>query len=405
MLGELLATAEFRERFSTPQQVAESTGVELEAALRSSWENPVEFPPLQQSVFPGDQVVLVLQHQLPHPLQVITTVVDQFKEWGLAVEDLSVVVSPSTARTLGLSDDVSPSSDEQDPNEKEPTVAQLMIGQDVLDVEIHDPDNSRGLSYVAANEAGQPVYLNRRLVDADWVVPISAPLPGRREDCLYPEFADAAGSQRIGDADAEPQVSNAEIRLANEMLGAFFSVLLIYGPGQALLGAVAGARDVVESQARKAVDPLWQVDYQGAASMALATIETEAVEQTWTDVVDAVRLADRLVPGDGPLVVWTELAQRPGDVIRRACQVQFDSGQDLHGVPEHVLELAEVLRRRPVYLHSRLDEELVEDLGLGFLASTQELMRVSKAHDECLLIRDAHRCQPPPAASPLGATE
>ena len=155
MLGELLATAEFRERFSTPQQVAESTGVELEAALRSSWDNPVEFPPLRQSVFPGDQVAVVLQNQLPHPLEVITTVVDQFKEWGLDVEDLSVVVSPSTARTLGLSNDGSPAANDQDPNEKEPTVAQLAIGQDVLDVEVHDQVCGHGVGLAAWPTAGK----------------------------------------------------------------------------------------------------------------------------------------------------------------------------------------------------------------------------------------------------------
>ena len=38
--------------------------------------------------------------------------------------------------------------------------------------QIHDGEDDKKVSYLVANEAGDPVYLNRLLVDADVVLPL-----------------------------------------------------------------------------------------------------------------------------------------------------------------------------------------------------------------------------------------
>ena len=55
--------------------------------------------------------------------------------------------------------------------------------------------------------------------------------------------------------------------------------------------------------------------------------------------------------------------------------------------------LAEILSERPVYLRSRLNRNAVEELGLGFVETSDEVLRIAEPHSDCLLIRDAHKCQ------------
>lgn len=391
MLGELLDNPDFRGKFETPQRQADAEGVALADALRRSWEEPIDFPPLHQAVYPGDQVVLVLQHQLPQPRAVIEVVVDQLLQWGLELEDLSVVVSPATARSLGIQLREPAGAAESTANQ----IETLTTARGELELEVHNAFNSHGLSYVAANEGGLPVYLNRRLVDADLVLPISAPQPGQQADCLYPEFADDAGRLRLADAETDPRAAQEEVLLANDMLGAFFTVQLVYGPGQRLQDVISGARQEAGAQAQQEVTPLWRVEYHGEAGVALASIESEPGEQSWSDVADAVGLADVLVPGEGPLVIWSQLEQEPGAGVRRACQAPFESVIELDDLPERLQLLADVLGRRPVYLHSRLDANLVEELGLGYIDTAEEVLRVARPFEQGLLIRDAHRCRPP----------
>ena len=73
--------------------------------------------------------------------------------------------------------------------------------------------------------------------------------------------------------------------------------------------------------------------------------------------------------------------------------------EELDDLPERLQALADVLGRRPVYLHSGLESGIVEELGLGYIATPDEVLRVARPFEQGLLIRDAHRCRPP---IPLG---
>jgi hypothetical protein len=49
------------------------------------------------------------------------------------------------------------------------------------------------------------------------------------------------------------------------------------------------------------------------------------------------------------------------------------------------------MQRGRVYLMSNLDEETVEDLGLGYISSVEEIDRLAQRCDSCILLADAHR--------------
>jgi len=153
----------------------------------------------------------------------------------------------------------------------------LKFGFNTIQCQVHDPSNVAGLAYLAANEAGDPVYANRLLVESDVVIPVAAALPGdisRQIDCVYPCFSGVAAQERLGSSEISGLAKQLEIALANDTLGAFF---------------------VVE--------------------MVVASIESDGDRQTWDDIVEAVLLADRVATGDGPIVVLSEVKKKPN----RAC--------------------------------------------------------------------------------------
>jgi hypothetical protein len=61
--------------------------------------------------------------------------------------------------------------------------------------------------------------------------------------------------------------------------------------------------------------------------------------------------------------------------------------------------LAEALERVQVFLLSDLDEASVEDLGVGHVGSTEQLERLSRQFDSCILLGNAQHAF---LASPAG---
>lgn len=55
--------------------------------------------------------------------------------------------------------------------------------------------------------------------------------------------------------------------------------------------------------------------------------------------------------------------------------------------------VAGIIKDRPVFLKSALPEQTVEELGLGHLKSVSEILRMAESHENCLVIRDAHKTQ------------
>lgn len=55
--------------------------------------------------------------------------------------------------------------------------------------------------------------------------------------------------------------------------------------------------------------------------------------------------------------------------------------------------VAGIIKDRPVFFKSELSEQAVEELGLGHLQSANEILRMAESHENCLVIRDAHKTQ------------
>ena len=402
MINELLADSEFQAKFVSPQAESDDRAeFDLAAELRSAFKDPIMYPAFTESVFAGDSVAIVLQDDLRGPREVLESLIAQFEESNVSPADISVVISEATAQALGAK----PADYQLPPETKDeqpPLMFPLKFGFNTIQCQVHDPSNVAGLAYLAANEAGDPVYANRLLVESDVVIPVAAALPGdnsRQVDCVYPCFSGVAAQERLASADVSGLAKRLEVALANDTLGAFFVIQLVDGPGGKLSQVFCGERTRVAAKARETVNRNWSFDYEGEAEMVVASIESEDDRQTWDDIVAAVLLADRVTVGDGPIVVLTEVKKKPSRQIAKALQAQFEDGPT-GKTTEELRALASVVESRSVFLKSRLAPSVVEDLGLAPLDSLKQVNRIAEAVSTGLVIRDAHKCQLPVASRP-----
>ena len=143
--------------------------------VRSALEHPLEFPPFRQMVVPGDRVAIALDASLGKLGPVLHVLDELLRRSGVDAGDVTVVATPGGRVSLG--------------GELPPGVA----------YEVHDPGDSRRLAYLATTEEGRRIYLNRKLTDADVVVPVGRlgydPVLGYRG----PWRRGVPGAQRRGD--------------------------------------------------------------------------------------------------------------------------------------------------------------------------------------------------------------
>ena len=402
MINDLLADSEFQAKFVSPQAESDDqVEFDLQAELRSAFKDPIMYPAFTESVFAGDSVAIVLQDDLVGPREVLESLIAQFEESNVSPADISVVISEATARALGAQ----PADYQLPPETKDeqpPLMFPLKFGFNTIQCQVHDPSNVAGLAYLAANEAGDPVYANRLLVESDVVIPVVAALPGdgnRQIDGIYPCFSGVAAQERLASAEVSGLAKRLEVALANDTLGVFFVVQLVDGPGGKLSQVFCGERTRVAAKARETANRNWSFDYVGEAEMVVASIESEGDRQTWDDIVAAVLLADRVMVDDGPIVVLTEVKKKPNRQIAKALQAQFEDGPT-GKTTEELQALASVVESRSVFLQSRLAPSVVEDLGLAPLDSLKQVNRIAEAVSTGLVIRDAHKCQLPVASQP-----
>ena len=394
-------------KFAKPQlEVEDRPNVDVAAAFESALKQPLLYPPLEQSVFPGDDIAIVLQTDLPRSKLVLESLLEQLYRLKIEPADIVVIITAKTAAQLGIDSRLIESEKEQLAEGTQPGTFSHDLGKESINFQVHDAENQAGHSYLAANADALPVHVNRLLVDADVVLPIGWPSAGeasQQTDCIYPDFSNESTLARYRSRKSPFLTRWNEIQLANDTLGAFFTIQLVCGPGDSIHSVIAGSRNEVIKLARERTNQLWAFQWdQGDVEMTVATIESEADDQNWDDFANALITASRFTCSDGPIVIWSDISVPASRQIRRALMSQFEDGisTKLDKTMQHV---AAIVNERPVYLRCGLAQNGVEELGLGFVQDASEVVRISESRESGLLIRDAHRCQTSATAGQLKA--
>jgi hypothetical protein len=338
---------------------------DLPGLVREALENPRDFPPLRRTVVPGDRVAIPLGPAVPDADIILAEVVAILREAGVEPEGITVLAAPGAHA---------------------PGTLHLPAGVTRID---HDPDDRARMAYLASTAAGRRVYLDRMLTDADVVLPIGRlaydPVLGYDGPwgAIFPGLSDretvraaAAGALASLPEPGDRVPLFDEAAEVGWLLGSLFHVAVAPGV-RGVAGIVAGREDLVRADGVRAIQDAWSVATDAWAELVVAGIGVAGVPSTLDDLSVGLQGAlDLIRPGGASrIVALSEIAEVPEPVAGSPTSARLDR----------------VLEGAAVYLLSRLDPEVVEDLGMVPVARLADVQRLVAASGSCLLLSPADR--------------
>ncbi|MFP6618975.1 MAG: lactate racemase domain-containing protein [Pirellulaceae bacterium] len=360
------------------------------AAVSAALSNPVDLPPLTQMIIPGDRIAIALDHEIPHPEAVLAGIIHALIEPGtIEAEDITVVCSEPSLLCSTL-------------------LSQLPENvREVIKTEVHDPANSQDMAFLATFEDGRPLHINRTLFDADLVLPVSLlRIPGSLDylgphGCLFPAFADGTTRERFQAPSSTTSPVHRKRRLeevdeAGWQLGVQLMLQLVPGDRQTILHTVAATAAGIRAEGERLAKAAWYHEVPEKAQLVVATIEGSRQQQNWVNFARALHVASQVVEDQGVIVLCTDLQCGPGPALQRltsqadARNLVRELNRDRSVDAVSAALLVEARQRNHIYLLSGLAADAVEDLGLGYISSNEEISHLIQQFESCILLANAH---------------
>lgn len=320
--------------------------------VRAALEKPIGLNvPLHKALTPDDHVAVVLDERLPHLDELLAELLAHLHGGGVEGSAVAVVVPPSGSQ---------------------PWIDELPDELDDIHVEVHDPTDVRKVAFLGMSPTGRKIYLNRTLVEADFVVVLSGRRFGPWGGC---DGAELAVFPALSNADTLGGVSTAASRKEEAaevayMLGTPCFVQVIEGPGNNVAEIVAGIGPATKDGAKRQkarwagrVDEKVDLVIVGAGG-------SERVDEAAFAL--AVRNGLKCLAPGGRLVVLTDAA----DSVASAGPPWAAGDED---------------ESPQVFVGSGWDEEKVESLAAIPLGSERELARLVAAAERVLVLPDAYK--------------
>lgn len=360
-------------------------GVESEAATRlveAAVSAPPQGPPLGAHVVSGDRVVVAVCGAVPQGRAVVAAVVGRLQAAGITGADVRVLRA-------------GPLAGEADGTEPLPGSA------------VFDPAADAATAYLAADEAGRPLYLARELVDADVVVAVGAwgwdaALGGRAlEGELWPTFSRQECRRALTRSLARrgrhalPDWKTAVHDVAWQ-LGVCASLRLVPGRSGTLHAACFGLPDEAGRRAREAA-ATWCPRISAPADLVVASVSD--AHGGFAGITRAVAAAARVVRPGGTICIASRVSAAPGVVFLRWRQgapldrlVHEAVATDDAGLVAEALEtrlFARGLGDRRLVLLSDIEEATVEELGFGHAARPEVVERLAHRAERVVVLHEA----------------
>lgn len=370
----------FAGSFRAPEGIPEP---DRAAAIASALEQPFDFPPFAKLFVPGDHVAIALDSGLADAPRILGAVLPIIRQAVGGSGEITVVATPG------------------DP----PRLTTEVFGESPLIV--HDPADRNGLAYLASTRAGRRVYLNRRLTDADVVVPIGEiqfdPILGRRGpwSVLFPELSDQETRREFTAATPAPPGAARldESFEAGWLLGSQFSIGFV--PGRSgFSGVFAGLSTSVRDQAGRLLEDSWRFQTNSRADLVIAGIGGSAGRTGLEELAAGLTTAARLVRHGGKIALLSRSEGTIGPALRRLIEAGEPrlGARALKGREDDedytvAVRLNQVLAWADVYLLSALDPDLVEELSMVPLAKAGEAARLAAGSHSCIALSRAELVQ------------
>lgn len=383
---------EWAERGTFPVDSLAEVGKSLQAKLAA----PRDFPPLNQALVPGDQIVIAVGPDVPQAATLVAAVVKYLLAYDVNAEQICVLQTLAHEQSgISLTGECPESIREQ------------------LTIVTHHPQQREELGYLAADEAGEQILFHRRLIEADLIIPIlSADLTDATADGtghgLYPIFADEKAQQRFHQPPAETSKSrrktgsrtNEPVHLSAEspewLLGVLFGVQVVAGGKDEILQILAGSTGVIRRDAARLQLAAWQVSFDQPVETLITTVASPQ-PLSWEE---AARVTARLLPlvkTDGSLLLCAELQSELPPALQQwaASGLQDELLEEMRRADYPGWNIAVTLsaarEHARLYLLSNLAAPAVEDLGWTPLKTREEVTRLLEQSDTACLLHNADR--------------
>ncbi len=357
------------------------------AAVAAALRAPLDHPPLGMAIVPGDQVVIAIGQPIPRLQDVVRGMLNVLEECGVLPGNIRVLLGPES---------VPASQWRRRQPEWPPGVA----------VERHQAGDRTSFAYLAATRSGNPVYLNRHLSDADLVLVVSCihqqGSPGDLGLCgsIYPTFADLDTQRRFFRRQGKNTAARRE-RDCHEvgwLLGARFALQIVPGAADEILEVVAGDLDAVAKTGAKLARAAWSFRVDHTADLVVTAIDGGPAQQTWQNLYRALEAAGQVVEERGAILACTELAdvldhETLAGLLRHDPYVAADEQLPALDAVQPAT-LIPSLENVSIYLHSRLADELVEDLGMIPVAKLSEIERICRRSQRPIVLSGGQHVWP-----------
>jgi nickel-dependent lactate racemase len=336
--------------------------------------------PLCRAVTPDDHAVIVVDESLPHVGELVGELLAHLAGGGLQPALVTLLVpAPSGPQTW--IDDL--------PEE---------FGD--VHIEIHDPTDPKKLAYLATTKAGRRVYLNRTLVEAEFVVVFS----GRRFDrttgytgaevALFPALSNTETQAEFAKAaSADRSKLRAEATLVAWQLGSPVFVQAIEGPGDTLADVVVGLPES-SLEGVKRQNARWRGTVASRADLVIAAVGSAPERVTFHDLTLALTRSRNVASADGRLVLLTDAAptlDAAGQRLRQSDDVTEAVKALSDGKKSDAYRWAKTAKQAHVYVASGWQEDVVEELFATPITTAAELQRLIEVAERVIVIPDAHK--------------
>ena len=365
-------------------------GDDVLAMARAALDEPLDFPPLEQSIIPDDHISLVLDDDLPGMAGVLRAVWERLAARGVSPENVTILQAEGATR---------------DPrNELPPEIRDRVKWS----VHTRPAEEAGDLHYLATTAGGERIYLAEELVFADVVLTVGRigfdPILGFRgtHSQFFPAFSSQEAYRRAqgqGHSELAPENDRPLRQLVDEigwLLGAAYSVQVIPSSAGGVSRVLAGASESVLRRGRELLLADWRLGINQRSETVVVAVDHSAEGNGWERISVALALAQRLVSRDGRIIVLSELTEQPGPGVNqlRHAEQSTDIVRALREqVPADLMaatQFATAVDWARVYLLSRLDGDLVEELFCVPVESGEEVVRLlANTGDNCLFIEAA----------------
>ena len=375
--------------YPAPEPVAD-----LQAELRHALEEPLEFPPLSRAVVPGDHVVLALDRHTPQAATLVAAVYEILAAQGVSPADILILQPTALAG----------------PKVTDPRTSLPEAVRDVVQWRVHDATDSQQQAYLATTANGERIYLDRDVVHADFVMSIGQigfdPVLGYRgtNTVLYPGLSSTSAVQKargFGHQELTPEDERPLRQMVDEigwLLGIQFSLQVLPSRGNGVSAVLAGFEQSVWQRGRELLAAQREIQLAERAEIVVISIDADAAGHGWEQVGAALATARSLVMRGGKVVILSELNGSCSDLsdgmrMVRDCRSPREALKPLRDhVPPDFLpatQLAQMADWAKIYLLSRLDSALVEDLFMIPLDNEREVSRLLAGNAPCAVIEGA----------------